>query len=571
MTDNYDPNGTPNPGQQYPPAGPPQGLGQPPQGNGPQGYGPPPQGYGQPPQGYGPPPQSYGQPGQQMPPAASYGSVPPQAAGGYNGGQPAPGAPAWQQPGGAYQPAGAMPPGQGTMLAAQPQKAPKKRGPMIIAGVLALALIAGVAVLALTLFKKVANPAEALPSSADAVMRVDLNPNMAKKTELFAFLSKFPAFQQYMNDEDAFKEDPIQAILDAMNIPDVNYEADVKPWLGDSAALALVANGTQAPGMVVSIHAKDTAKAKAYLDEKTDGDASVAIIGDFVVLTPTETEGLLTEAKDSPLSKSGSYTDDLAKLPSTGIMSFWIGEGASEFSPSGTAAWGGSFAMSLDITATSIDVYGSGTTTATATEDLRDLVKDTPASAEVVTGMAADPTQIQAVTDAAASDYSIQSMLAQLGLTAEDLPYVFGRQFVFSAAISEALASGGSPQMGFASISDDPAAQVEVWKDLGWYLSPYEGVDVSTEGDRTYAVFGGGNLGDLMKPSETLGNSENFKAVVDLDNPMIGVLYVDTAALSEALKGQGMDTSNLEPITAIGGSVNQVKDKVTMKFTVKVK
>jgi hypothetical protein len=345
----------PSPGQpgQPGPGQPTQRPGQPPQGQGP--YGQPPQGqgpYGQPPQGQGPygqPPQGQGQaPGPYGPPTQP--GQPPQG--------PPPGG-GWNQP---------------EYLSGGPGPRRGRRG-LVVGAVTgaAVLILGGVTFGAYSLLSGGGpQPAEAIPSSAVAYARMDLDPSAGQKIDLLRLLRKVPEFEEatgIKNDDVDLRRLFVEEALPELGC-DLTYEDDFEPWIGDRAAFAAVPVGdTVTP--VFSLQVKDQGAAEEAVTALEDcaaeggsmdldtgdiaasgadpdveelleqsvepssyeGDVvepeesapAVDFVGDYLVLTEQQhLEEVIADAEESPLSENDGFSQDMDALGEDGILSYWV-------------------------------------------------------------------------------------------------------------------------------------------------------------------------------------------------------------------------------------------------------
>ncbi|MFI7060777.1 DUF3352 domain-containing protein [Kribbella sp. NPDC050124] len=348
MSENYPPNPqypggpqNPNqygqPGAQRPPMsaqgnqGPYPQQGQPQQGR-PQGqpqYGPPPgqspyQQPGQPgPQGQ---PQQYGQPprGPQQP-------------------QYQQGGPQYGQPGGqaSYEQmhVGGQPP-QGTGYGPgqhQWQPEPKKRGKLIpiIAALAMVLVVAGGGVFAYGKLNGGKQPAAVLPGTAVAYARVDLNPSAGQKVAAIRYLLKFPSVKENLGltgEQDDLRQKLFETIKKYAgdDLADVDYDKDVKPWLGERAGLAALppAGDKDDPVIVVAVEVKNEDEAAKGLDKlmaNEDKKPGRAFSNGYVLLADDQAtvDQAVAASKDNPLEKNAKFSADMDALGEQGFASVW--------------------------------------------------------------------------------------------------------------------------------------------------------------------------------------------------------------------------------------------------------
>ena len=351
MSSNQPPQGpfTPQHGPygQQPPTQPP---GQPPQ-QGP--YGPPV--YGQP--GYGQPGAGqpvYGQPGYGQP---GYGQQPPGAYGPYGPGQP--GQPPQGPPPGWQQPeyiSGGGGSGRGS-----------RRGLVVGGAVLAsLLVLGGVSFGVYSLLDGSGDqPAEAMPGSAVAYMRIDLDPSAGQKVDLLRLLRKVPDFEEatgISSDQADLRELVAEEVLPSLGC-ELTYEKDFEPWLGDRAGFAVVPVDETVTG-VFAVQVTDQEAARAAVEdlvacsgsmdmlggdeivepavedldaqtslvtgatvepESSDDAPGIDFAGDYMVLTePQHLKAMMDEIETSSLADNETFGSDMDAMGEQGIASYWF-------------------------------------------------------------------------------------------------------------------------------------------------------------------------------------------------------------------------------------------------------
>lgn len=160
-------------------------------------------------------------------------------------------------------------------------------------------------------------PAQALPADTLAYVSLDLDPSGEQKIDALNTLKKFPAADDELDlSGDVGDIDIKKVLLEKLlaEVPcDVDYGADVEPWLGDRGAIAAVDLGEEQPSPVFVLQTTD---ADAAVDGLRDligceGESSeepgIEIVGDEWVLL-AETPELAAQAADA--TADGSLADD---------------------------------------------------------------------------------------------------------------------------------------------------------------------------------------------------------------------------------------------------------------------
>ena len=101
-----------------------------------------------------------------------------------------------------------------------------------------LALVGGVTYAVGALSGGGDQPADALPAGAFAVVSFDLDPSAGQKLDGFRFVRKFPALREKVPLDGDLRQVLFEALAPEVGWDDVDYEADVAPWLGKRLAVA---------------------------------------------------------------------------------------------------------------------------------------------------------------------------------------------------------------------------------------------------------------------------------------------------------------------------------------------
>lgn len=470
-------------------------------------------------------------------------------------------------PGFVQQPAGPNPfvPGREAPYAAPPPGAQmppvtapvQKRSPrlgIIIAGAVALVLICCVTAVALFLFRGAPDPAKALPADADVVVTLDLNPSNAKKLEIYQFLTRFPSIKEHLSSGEEFSTDPRKAIWKATfgQTSDIDYDAEIKPWLGDSIGLAIRNKpGSSKPAIVAAIHATAPEQAREFF-RKRDANSQITVLGNFVLVASGDGGSELAEsAKTKPLSSSKTYAEDMKRV-GDGIITAWVGESLapalSERSGVNLPSYASQLrgALSFDIGATSAEVKLWHTTGQDLpSRDVRELAGGLPSDQawSVIAGSfdeAAVTDMYSAVEPLAGRDLEQAANALGLSLPA-DLKTMLGDE---TALVGYLPRQGqGEPSAkdgyGFALVSRsaDTDKQLQVWSRVLTGLERNRvplGLVPLVEGDRLGVSTSTAQLKSLLSPSgTTLAKDDSYRGVIDASAPAYAIAYLDMGKLLE--------------------------------------
>ncbi|HEX5918374.1 MAG TPA: DUF3352 domain-containing protein [Nocardioides sp.] len=233
---------------------------------------------------------------------------------------------------------------------AAPDNDNKKRliavGAIVAGGV----VVAGGAWAATSFFATGAQPAEALPASTVAYLSVDLDPSGGQKIEAIKTLRKFPGFTEKVDvqTDDDLRERFFEEVVSAGECDGLDYDADVKPWLGSRAAMAVVDLGEDEPAPVGVVQTTDAGQAEdglAALVETCGGGGAEGegdsgdevggwvVEGDWIVLAETEeiAQQVVDAADGSTLAADSSFQEWTGEAGDDGFMSMYVGQGVTKY------------------------------------------------------------------------------------------------------------------------------------------------------------------------------------------------------------------------------------------------
>ncbi len=261
--------------------------------------------------------------------------------------------------------AGGFPPqdvlAAGTML---PRR--RKVMPIVLSVVAVVAVVAaGGAFAAYRMLASTGGQPDALvPASTVAYTKVDLDPSASTKISAWQFEQHFPNAPK-VTSADQLKD----AVLQAAFKQSIDYNADIKPWLGDrvAGAIFLDANSTLQPIAILQV--KDEAKAKAALQKLTNGAAAnavddtfsnpvaFAISNGYAILGATQAvvDDALAQAKKGDIDTNSTYQHDVGTVGGNQVVTVWADYGSlvkAELDQAGNGA-----AASLGMLGLSSDTY----------------------------------------------------------------------------------------------------------------------------------------------------------------------------------------------------------------------
>ncbi len=578
MSDNtFPPAGPGGPGQQPNPYRRPEGQGGPSYGQGPHNqpgpYGPP--SGGQPNQGQQPHGQpSYGQPSYGQP---SYG-------------QPAYGQPVYGQP----------PQGPGFGHGQQFAPPPKRRGrlvPIIAALAMLMVVGAGGAFAYSRLSGGSAQPADVLPASAVAYGRVDLDPGAGQKVAAIRFMMKFPSAREKLKltgDKDDLREELFDLLKDEAgdDLEGVDYDKDVKPWLGDRAGVAAVPSGDE-PTTLVAVQVKDKEKAKAGLDKlfaHSDDKPGFAFLDSYAVIAEDQAaaDKAVADARTKPLSENEAFDKDMSKLGEQGFASAWLDTngladltGRKLTDQQRQPIPHGSMAAALRFDAQYVELKGVVRTdgpmispgAAKAEEVVTSLPETTAAALAVSDGSKYVDDIWQQLQKSSSGDVDVKGMVDEFaeryGFTLpDDLKTLLGQNFV--VAVDKEKPSDGLPKAG-VKVLTDPAKAEAIVKKVSDVVGKETGVDVplvTAKNDDTLVVATSKDYADRMLQGGKLGDTDAFKQAVPDPKGSMMLGYFDFAGL-RSLAAEQTDDKDFQALKSAGYSA-RVTGTGEAEFTLRV-
>ncbi len=443
-----------------------------------------------------------------------------------------------------------------------------------------------------------ATPEEAIPSSAFAVVKIDLDPSAGQKVGALRFARKFPDAERQLGSSD----DPRQALFEALAKDGQltgDWKTDVEPWLGKRGAIAVVPGATAEadPVPVVVLSVTDADKARAGLTKVTSGQAQCSVSDDFAVCAQdaAAAKAAVTAAEKSSIADDKTFGGDVSALGGEGIATAWVDlakaksavpaiESALRSSAAGSvgssglqaAQLKGRYAMSLRFDGDDLElagrVEGADAPKITGTSGVGELPADTVVAAGTAGAdqlVATAWKQLQTSLAATGSADQIQEQLTtlqqQLGITIPgDVEKALGKR----AVIAYGGMADGAPKVALRVSGDDASVAKLVGAatraadgalTLG---SAKAGTDTVVASTQAYA--------DSVAGGSGLGEDSVFTAAVPGAKDAQQVVYVNIATLVDQLSEQGAMTAddNVKPLQAFGMSAG--RDGSASTFTIRL-
>lgn len=175
-----------------------------------------------------------------------------------------------------------------------------------------------------------AQPEDVLPSSALALVKLDLDPAAGQKLAVYRLAQRFPSTSEAVEDEDSVKDELLSALF--AQDDEIDYEADVAPWIGDRVAVALLP-GAEEPQPLVALAYTDRDAAEAALDGPVfDGedDAFFAFseVADYLLVGTSQEAVDAAAAGTDVLAGSARWEAGMDALDGDQIVTAWADLGA---------------------------------------------------------------------------------------------------------------------------------------------------------------------------------------------------------------------------------------------------
>ena len=173
------------------------------------------------------------------------------------------------------------------------------------------------------------------PPDAIALFSLNLDPSIEQKRNLLSIARRFPAARSEIKDEfDSTKDEIIKDLLEESGL---DYERDVKPWLGNEVAMAILpppAGGDEGAAFVVMIETDDEAAARAAIEKAAADDGfegAYAVVDDFVLLSdqdgddqaPLDRVAAQARKGEDSLADSDRFNEVVDKLAGDRLVLGW--------------------------------------------------------------------------------------------------------------------------------------------------------------------------------------------------------------------------------------------------------
>ncbi|WP_336707781.1 DUF3352 domain-containing protein [Oerskovia sp. USHLN155] len=187
-----------------------------------------------------------------------------------------------------------------------------------------------------------AQPEAALPDTAFAYVRVDLDPSATQKVNLLRLANRFPDLAADLDVDLGDDADLRKLVVDTIaksGTCEIDYATDVEPWIGQRAAIAVLppvegatgdAGSAPEPEPVVALQVNDEGAARAAIESGLGcGDgakpAQVAFADGYALITSEKVVAadVAAAAKKASLADAPLFAADMKALGDPGLISYW--------------------------------------------------------------------------------------------------------------------------------------------------------------------------------------------------------------------------------------------------------
>ena len=175
--------------------------------------------------------------------------------------------------------------------------------------------------------------AAVLPDTTLAYAAVDLDPSAGQKIEAIRTLKKFPALADELNlgTRDDMRKWLVDKLKQGDECDGLDYEDDIKPWIGEKGAVAALPNKDHVADVVFAVQVKDEGKAEdglAKIFEACDqgGDYGVDFLDGYMIVAESDevATGATAAAKKATLADDPDFTAAMDSIGDIGVVSLYL-------------------------------------------------------------------------------------------------------------------------------------------------------------------------------------------------------------------------------------------------------
>lgn len=178
-------------------------------------------------------------------------------------------------------------------------------------------------------------PAEVLPTSTVAMLSIDLDPSAGQKIEALKTIRKFP---QLKEDLGLDPSDDLRKFFveEAIGCDEVDFDADVKPWVGKRAAVAAVDLGGDEPVPVLALQITDQEKADVGFEklvECAEEDLGYIVGTEYLIASDSaeHAQAVLASGEQKSLADDAKYQKWTDEAGDAGVVNFYLAKRAADY------------------------------------------------------------------------------------------------------------------------------------------------------------------------------------------------------------------------------------------------
>ena len=165
-------------------------------------------------------------------------------------------------------------------------------------------------------------PEDVLPKNVIALGKVDLAPSLGQRKAVYDLSRKFDNVD--VKSVESVKDDLLEALLETDD--SLDYQKDIKPWLGDRAGIGVVPDDSEDHvSPVAAVQYTDKAEATRTLKKAQEDDDELffAFSGDYVIVANTQAEADKYAGADEHLSDNETFNHAIDALDGDQIITGW--------------------------------------------------------------------------------------------------------------------------------------------------------------------------------------------------------------------------------------------------------
>ena len=439
-------------------------------------------------------------------------------------------------------------------------------------------------------------PEDALPASVVAFAKIDLDPAFGQKRAIFQLSRKFP--KSGVTSQDSLKDDLLSSLFAGSEF---NYVRDLKPWIGQRAAIAAVPDSTSEIGLspLAAIQHGDTTATRVALrrivaaQNKQPGGRTVffTLKKGYVLAGSSQAQVDAFAASPQSLADVPGYRESVTALGGDQIATAWVSFKAAYLAtPRAARAKNpmfanlktlptGYFIVGLHAASSFIEVQGKavgttdetnkalygGTGTLAGANLLADYPADTWAGADVV-GLG-DAAVAYYNASGLAKDKSLAAQAKEIGLTLpRDLKTLLGEETAVGA-----MGRGDDIEVVGRILSTTPSASAGLaTKVLSTMVASRQQLSglVRPTADGYYVGSSKAAVLKAATATNTLGDTVSFKRALPEAATSGFAVYVNIQGAMRATEVDAQSLREAKAFDAFGFTTNPATNSFRMRLTV---